>query len=68
MFLKAFSKFVCNVRDDKQIVKKCLVELFHYIFNAGENYSSLAQERAFAMLTLAYLDGDLDQLFNNNVR
>ena len=28
----------------------------------------MAQERAFAMLTLAYLDGDLDQLFNNNVR
>ena len=64
MFLKAFCKFVANTREDKALMKKCIVELFHYIFNAGENYASMAQERAFAMVTLAYLDGDLNKLFN----
>jgi len=42
---------------------KCLADLFHYIFNAGENLASMAQERAFAMIAMAYFDGDLDRLF-----
>ena len=62
MFLKTLYKFVRSAREEKQILGKCLAELFHYIFNTGENLASMAQERAFAMITLAYLDGNLDKL------
>ena len=62
MFLKILYKFVKSAREEKQILGKCLAELFHYIFNIGENLASMAQERAFAMIALAYLDGNLDSL------
>jgi hypothetical protein len=55
MFLKTFYRFVANIREEKKLICKCLAELFHYIFNAGENLASMAQERAFAMLVMAYL-------------
>lgn len=68
MFIKTFNKFVTNVKQEKDIIGKCMTELFHYIFNAGENYASMAQERAFAMLTMAYLEGDLNKLFDAGMR
>jgi hypothetical protein len=47
---------------------KAIQDLFHYIVNAKQNYSSLAQERAFAILTLAYFQGDITHLANQNRR
>lgn len=64
MFVKTLAKFLSNILDDKDLIAKGLTELFHFIFNAGENLVSQAQERAFAMLVLAYLDGDLNKLLS----
>lgn len=68
MFLKILAKFVVNIKGDQELLAKGIRELFHFIFNAGENLASLAHERAFAMLVMAYFQGDLDQLFSENVR
>lgn len=43
MFLKTLAKFLGNLLDDKDLIGKGLTELFHFIFNAGENLASQAQ-------------------------
>lgn len=35
MFLKTLSKFIVNVKEDKELLAKGITELFHFIFNAG---------------------------------
>jgi hypothetical protein len=42
---------------------KCIKELFYYVKNEEINIFSQAQERAFALITLAYFDGNISQLF-----
>ena len=61
-FLKTLGMYLRNVVEHKELLEKALANLFEFIAEDDEYSISLAQERAFAMIALAYFEGDLSPL------
>jgi hypothetical protein len=66
-YLKTLGNNLEYILTRKDLIVRNMKELFNFVLSWKEMTCSLAQERGFAMFVVAYLEGDMMKLRNEQV-